>query len=96
MIPKRWQKKGQASENGECVLLYDESRTNVILTNIDEVDVVGWGGEGLTFADAFPLPPGTPGGVISLTEEDAQAALYIIADSGKTPDYHLTWVSPKR
>lgn len=62
------------------------------LTNIDTVDVVSYGGNRVTFATGFPLAPGTPGAVMGFEGEEAQAALYVIADAGKTANYHLSWI----
>jgi hypothetical protein len=71
---------------------FGPKRILLALTNVDTVDVVAWGGNKLTFANGFPLAPGEPGAMIGFEGEEAQASLYVIADAGKTANYHLSWI----
>lgn len=75
---------------------FSNSRILLGLTNIDTVDVVSWGGDKLTFASGHPLVPGEPGATVTFEGEEAKAALYVIADAGKTPDYQVFWITDVR
>jgi hypothetical protein len=77
-------------------MAFDPARTLMILTNRDPTDVLGWGGSKVTFATADPLAPGEPGGYIGFEGEEAQPALFLIADAGKDPDYHISWITGKK
>jgi hypothetical protein len=63
------------------------------MTLRDDTDAIAYGGDQVAYDTGFYLVPGNPGSTVILEEPESHAALWFIADSGKTPAYQLSWIS---
>lgn len=90
---ERDQKTGEVVANVRAKAInFDPKRILLIVTNIDTVETLAYGGKKVTFANGYPLTPGEPGSSHIFEGIEAQAALYLVGDTDKTPAYLLSWI----
>jgi hypothetical protein len=70
---------------------YDSRRTLLGVINIDAVEGLAWGGQDVTYATGDVLVP--EGGFAIFEKEEAEAALYLVGDTDKTPEWKVFWIS---